>query len=210
MSGMSFMIKKLLVILLLSSCGNLPIAYIQNFSSVNNVVFGFPDLDITEEIYNDYDYSFIKVRFARGPVSILILAFVEENTYQWVGADNVSIFTENGRVIKTTGLDHNLDISSKSKVTGQDIVIQEKINLTNPDLYSALLTSYMASRPETFLKFGKKVDALKISENISIKLIGWKRSNYYFKNLETGLVEKSKQHIHPRLPALNIEFYYKF
>ena len=210
MSGINFMIKKLLVVLLLSSCGNLPIAYIQNFSSVNNVVFGFPDLDITEETYNNYDYSFIKVRFARGPVSILILAFVEENTYQWVGADNVSIFTENGRVIKTIGLDHNLDISSKSRVLNNEILIHETINLTNPDLYSALLTSVRSSKLDTFFRFGEKVDALRISEDAAIKLIGWKKSNYYFQNLESGLVEKSKQHIHPRLPALNIEFYYKF
>ena len=52
MNGTSFMIKKLLVLLLLSSCGNLPIAYIQNFSSVNSVIFGFSDTAITQEIFD--------------------------------------------------------------------------------------------------------------------------------------------------------------
>ena len=60
------MIRIAFVVLFLSSCGNLPITYIQNFSSVNSVVFGFPDYEVTEEIFNDYENSFIKVRFGRG------------------------------------------------------------------------------------------------------------------------------------------------
>ena len=69
------MIRIAFVVLFLSSCGNLPITYIQNFSSVNSVVFGFPDYEVTEEIFNDYENSFIKVRFGRGPHAILILAY---------------------------------------------------------------------------------------------------------------------------------------
>ena len=56
----------------------------------------------------------------------------------------------------------------------------------------------------------KKWLKIKIKENISIDLIGWNESNYYYKNIESGVIEKAKQHIHPRLPALSIEFYYKF
>ena len=69
------MIRLVFVVLFLSSCGNLPITYIQNFSSVNSVVFGFPDYEVTEEIFNEYENSFIKVRFGRGPHAILILAY---------------------------------------------------------------------------------------------------------------------------------------
>ena len=97
------MIRLLFVILFLTSCGNLPITYLQNFSSVNSVVFGFPEYEITEEVFNEYDNSFIKVRFGRGPHAILVLAYVENNVYEWVGADNVQIFTLNGRIIKTAG-----------------------------------------------------------------------------------------------------------
>ena len=57
------MIRVVFVVLFLTSCGNLPITYIQNFSSVNSVVFGFPDYEVTEEIFNDYENSFIKVRY---------------------------------------------------------------------------------------------------------------------------------------------------
>ena len=104
------MIRILFVILFLTSCNNLPIAYAQNFSSVNNVVFGFPDYEITPEIYEEYEFSFIKVRFDRGPHSILILSFVKDNTFEWAGLDGVKLFTQNGRVIKTEGLTHNFEI----------------------------------------------------------------------------------------------------
>ena len=92
---MDFMIRIIIAILLLSSCGNLPIAYLQNFSSVNNVVFGFPEYEITQEIFNEFENSFLKIRFGRGPHAILILAYVDNDIYEWVGADDVSIFTKN-------------------------------------------------------------------------------------------------------------------
>ena len=97
------MIRVLFVLLFLSSCGNLPITYLQNFSSVNSVVFGFPEYEITEDLLNEYENSFIKVRFGRGPHAILILAFEDDGVYEWVGADGVKVFTFNGRILKTVG-----------------------------------------------------------------------------------------------------------
>ena len=102
------MIRILAMLFLLSSCGNLPIAYIQNFSSINDVLFGFDEYEITKEVYESYEYSFIKVRFGRGPHSILILAYINNGIYEWVGQDDVRIFTKNGRVISTVGLPNNL------------------------------------------------------------------------------------------------------
>jgi hypothetical protein len=106
MVGMDFMIRLILILLFLSGCGNLPIAYIQNFSSVNNVIFGYPDYEITNEIYDDYEDSFMKIRFGRGPHAILILAYIRDGVYEWVGADDVVIYTYNGRIIRTIGLVH--------------------------------------------------------------------------------------------------------
>ena len=93
----------------------LVIAYIQNFSSVNNVVFGYPDYDISQDIFDEYDNSFMKVRFGKGPHSILILAYIKNDVYEWVGTDDVRLFTLNGRVIKTVGLDHNFELPNPRK-----------------------------------------------------------------------------------------------
>ena len=71
MVGMGFMIRLILILVFISGCGNLPIAYLQNFSSVNDVIFGFPEYEITNEIYDSYENSFMKIRFAISATSII-------------------------------------------------------------------------------------------------------------------------------------------
>ncbi|HCK03494.1 MAG TPA: hypothetical protein DHV86_01850 [Methylophilaceae bacterium] len=211
MSGSNSMIRAALILLLLSSCGNLPITYIQNFSSVNSVVFGFPDQEITQELYDEYEYSFIKVRFGRGPISIMILAYVDDGVYQWSGVDDVTLYTLNGRVIKTTGLQTDFEIPDpKPRSHGEAGTIYESINLFSPNLYHATLKTSLSQSPKSIVRFGSRVDAVRAHEKASIPIINWKQSNYYFRSLGSDLVEKTEQHIHPRLPVLHIEFYYKF
>ena len=103
--------------LTLGSCSQLPLAYAQNFSEVNKVIFGFPEYDINRTRFDEYEYSFAKIKFNRGPHSIVILAFVDDDIYEWVGTDNVKIFTQNGRVIKTTGLITDFEIRSPKNIS---------------------------------------------------------------------------------------------
>ena len=210
MSGMVFMIRMLFVILFLTSCGNLPIAYLQNFSSVNSVVFGFPEYEITEEIYNDYDNSFIKVRFGRGPHAILVLAYVDNNVYEWVGADNVKIFTLNGRIIKTEGLTNNFEIIRPLIDIFSLSDVYETINLFNPDLISSTIYRSMNSRKTTIKKLGSKIQVCRIEESFDLDLIGWTGVNLYYRNTFSNQIESSEQRIHPRLPIASIEYYFKY
>ena len=204
------MIRMLFVILFLTSCGNLPITYLQNFSSVNSVVFGFPEYEITEEIYNDYDNSFIKVRFGRGPHAILVLAYVENNVYEWVGADNVQIFTLNGRIIKTAGLTNNFEIIRPSIDIFSSSDVYETINLFNPDLISSTIHRSMNSRKTTIKKLGSKIQVNRIEESFDLDLIGWTGVNLYYRNAFSNQIESSEQRIHPRLPIAKIEYYFKY
>ncbi|MDA9969595.1 YjbF family lipoprotein [Gammaproteobacteria bacterium] len=204
------MIRMLFVALFLTSCGNLPITYLQNFSSVNSVVFGFPEYEITEEIFNDYDNSFIKVRFGRGPHAILVLAYVENNVYEWVGADNVQIFTLNGRIIKTAGLTNNFEIIRPSIDFFSSSDVYETINLFNPDLISSTIHRSMNSRKTTIKKLGSKIQVNRIEESFDLDLIGWTGVNLYYRNAFSNQIESSVQRIHPRLPIAKIEYYFKY
>ena len=172
MSGMGFMIRLLFVILILSSCGNLPIAYIQNFSSINSVVFGFPEYEITQEIFDEYENSFMKIRFGRGPHSILILAYIEDEIYEWVGNDGVKIFTLDGRIIKTSGLTNNVEILMPTNMIGIQNSKYETINLFNPDLYSATIARTVGTDDTTINKLGKNIQVKKIEESFRVKSIG--------------------------------------
>jgi hypothetical protein len=207
---MVFMIRMLFVILFLTSCGNLPITYLQNFSSVNSVVFGFPEYEITEEVFNEYDNSFIKVRFGRGPHAILVLAYVENNVYEWVGSDNVQIFTLNGRIIKTAGLTNNFEIIRPSIDIFSSSDVYETINLFNPDLISSTIHRSMNSRKTTIKKLGRKIQVNRIQESFDLDLIGWTGVNLYYRNTSSNQIESSEQRIHPRLPIAKIEYYFKY
>ena len=204
------MIRIAFVVLFLSSCGNLPITYIQNFSSVNSVVFGFPDYEVTEEIFNDYENSFIKVRFGRGPHAILILAYAKDNVYEWIGADNVKIYTLNGRIVKTVGLNSNIEILRPSDNIFLVSDLYETVNLFNPDLISSTIHRSMNSRKATIKKLGRTIQVNRIEERFDLDLIGWSGVNLYYQNTTTGRIESSEQRIHPRLPIVKIEYYFKY
>ena len=204
------MIKIVFVVLFLTSCGNLPITYIQNFSSVNSVVFGFPDYEVTEEIFNDYENSFIKVRFGRGPHAILILAYAEDNVYEWIGADSVKIYTLNGRIVKTVGLNSNIEILRPSDNIFLASDVYETVNLFNPDLISSTIHRSMNSRKATIKKLGRSIQVNRIEESFDLDLIGWSGVNLYYQNTTTGQIESSEQRIHPRLPIVKIEYYFKY
>lgn len=207
---MDSMIRLILVLILLSSCGNLPIAYLQNFTSVNNVVFGFPEYEITEEIYNDFDNSFMKIRFGRGPHAILILAYVKDGVYEWVGADNVKIFTLNGRIIKTSGLPSNFEIIKPLSKAYYPNQVFEGINLFEPDLFSATLERSMKIETASIKKLNNSIKVNRIKENFNLDIIGWKGVNTYYQNPSSKLIEASEQRIHPRLPVAKVEFYFKY
>ena len=204
------MIRIVFVVLFLNSCGNLPITYIQNFSSVNSVVFGFPDYEVTEEIFNDYENSFIKVRFGRGPHAILILAYAEDNVYEWIGADSIKIYTLNGRIIKTVGLNSNIEILRPSDNIFLASDVYETVNLFNPDLISSTIHRSMNSRKATIKKLGRSIQVNRIEESFDLDLIGWSGVNLYYQNTTTGQIESSEQRIHPRLPIVKIEYYFKY
>jgi hypothetical protein len=207
---MDFMIRIIIAILLLSSCGNLPIAYLQNFSSVNNVVFGFPEYEITQEIYEEFENSFLKIRFGRGPHAILILAYVDNDIYEWVGADDVSIFTKNGRIIKTSGLVHNFEVIKPLEKLYTSNEVYESINLLNPDLFSATLKHSISTDEKKLTKLGSTINVNRIKDNISLDIIGWKKQDVYYQNSVTQQIEAIEQHIHPELPAVKVEYYLKF
>lgn len=211
MVGMAFMIRLILILVFITGCGNLPIAYIQNFSSVNSVIFGFPEYEITNEIYDSYENSFMKIRFGKGPHAILILAYIKDDVYEWVGADDVVVYTYKGRIIRTSGLPHNIEIKKyRDKIIPSDDTSLEIINLYNPDLYSGTLKLSFKVKQAKINKLEDQILVNKIHEKFSLPSIGWKGTNLYFQNKETLQIEALEQEIHPRLPKVKVEYYFKY
>ncbi len=208
---MVFMIRIFLILISISGCGNLPIAYIQNFSQVNSVIFGFPEYEITKEIYDNYDNSFMKIRFGRGPHAILILAYINEGVYEWVGADDVKIYTLNGRIIRTLGLPHNFELKKFNDEI--DVSLNpsyELLNLYNPDAYSIKMKKVFSSKNAKIKRLEESKKVIRIKEVFDVDDIGWSGSNYFYRNIDTMEIEMIEQNIHPRLPKVKVEYYLKY
>jgi len=211
MVGMDSMIRLLIALIVLTGCGNLPIAYIQNFSSVNNVIFGFPEYEITEDIYNSYESSFMKIRFGRGPHAILVLAYIDNDIYEWVGKDDVRVFTFQGRIIRTIGLPHNFELTKvRDEIIPNSKSAIELVNLYKPDLYSGTLSYSFKVSQSKITKLEKDIVVNKIYENFDLPVIGWSGSNVYYQNINSFQVEAIEQKIHPRLPKVKVEYYFKY
>ena len=86
----------------------------------------------------------------------------------------------------------------------------ETINLFNPDLISSTIHRSTNSRKATIKKLGRSIQVNRIEESFDLDLIGWSGVNLYYQNPTTGRIESSEQRIHPRLPIVKIEYYFKY
>ena len=134
-----------------------------------------------------------------------------DDIYEWVGADDVTIHTYNGRIIRTTGLTHNIEIKKyREKILPIDNPSFEVINLYNPDLFSGILKLSFNVKQAKINKLEDQIFVNKIYEKFSLESIGWKGTNLYFQNKETQQIEALEQKIHPRLPKVKVEYYFKY
>ena len=131
------MIRFIPLFLLISSCSQLPIAYMQNFSEVNKVIFGFPDYEITQEVFDGYDYT-RNIFVHYGPYDETPQNFIENVKAEILKIEtktnsNIIISAHNG-VIRSKnifdGFEKNIDFSEIAKVFMEEggFIVMKKVN----------------------------------------------------------------------------------
>jgi hypothetical protein len=95
----------LISFLSLSGCSTTQQAYIQNIKM-------YLDSDINVTVSNDdirqSKADLIYVVIGERPRATMALAFIENGQYKWLSQDKAMFITENGRLVRTVGLAHNL------------------------------------------------------------------------------------------------------
>jgi len=188
-------IRFLFLIPLLSSCNssfsNQSIDYLASY------IRGFNDEQIVERNLAESEFSFATVQFGRGPISTVVLAYIEDDTYEWHSADGIKLFIKKGVITQTLGLESNM------KATSFDLTRTNSIStftsFDNPDLIFA----------ETFNYISKEINGKNTIyyQEVNIPLIRWSAKNkYVFKN---DLPTSTEQFIHPHLPKIKLKYYYK-
>lgn len=195
-------------LLLIASCTGMPTQFYQeNFLELRSSLFK-SSLDSSKEFFETFPYSYAIVRIGNSKPARIVLSSISKNTYEWVSADGTKIYTLEGKVIRTLGLERDIDLVAdrvKFNTTSQQSVF---LDLYNPEAINiAGIQSVTIGEEETIVFLGQSVDVLSAQERIFYKAINWTQKNQYY--LKDGQVLKSIQKLHPLMPKIEIQFYLK-
>ena len=88
---------------------NIAPGYPESYQAIKNVIFGFPDNEISPSLVNNIPYASMLLKIGKGPSGLLILESKStDGRYTWLSADGVYIVTKEGRIVSTAGLPNNL------------------------------------------------------------------------------------------------------
>jgi hypothetical protein len=212
------MTNKLFVIstsILLAGCNVVGDAftYTEAAKFIKGYAIGFPEDAVSEEKLNSINASVANIKIGRGSSSLVVLAYVRNGSHEWVSNDGVKVFTRNGQVFKTMGLASDV---TYQPINYQDVSLHGTSFITTasfyqPDLFITSVENIIVKEDrETFLvKEGQEIETTLYKHNFYIPLIKWGGVNKYFVD-KNGLIIRSEQELHPKLPAFRIDFFYKF
>ena len=207
---MIYMTKFLFTLLVISSCSY--IDYGQLPATIKESIYG-RDIVIDDEFYNSQKYSFAKIRIGKSIVAIAVLASASKEKYVWISQDGARIYTNNGRITKTVGLQNNISILDGS----QNIKLTSFINYESSKSYRRNtlleLSNPHAIISQEFILTEKGIDneyfnSMLYAEVFTSGKLAFSGINYYWVD-PRGRVIKTEQFIHPNLPKVVIEFYFK-
>jgi len=201
---------------LLASCSTIDTSriapgYTEAFKAMKNVIVGYEDQLVTNELVNNIPYASSSMKIGKGPTGLIILESISSEKLTWVSADGVFLVTRNGRVIKTAGLNNNL-IGFNGPYRKTNLLNQ--VDGTSYSYYFSYDVPYLRNLEvkATINKKGEvKVNLLGgerlltlIEEEISNNFIGWSAVNKFWIDKD-GFVWKSEQHISPKVPKIILE-----
>ena len=131
--------------------------------------------EVSDEFIESFPYSFAIVTVGRSPEYRLVLVDIEDNTYEWISADYVRIFTKNGRIVKTFGLQHDIEYRNFADITTKPVISQSMIvDYFEPPLYSVMIEANYS------------YDGDVVIEDILSSALGWKedKTNTKFQKQE--------------------------
>ena len=194
------MTKNILIsFLILSSCASVDTEspYTEVFRGIGSYLLDRKQ-DVSDEFVDSFPYSFAIVSIGRSPEYRLVLVNIVNDTYEWISADYVRIFTKKGRIVKTIGLQHDVefkkysDISNNLPLTFNSLIV----DYIEPQLYNVILD----------VKYKHQNNI--VMEEFSSSILNWNGLNLY-KISDSGDVIETEQSIHPFVPKIKMKFYIK-
>lgn len=204
---------------MLSGCSQ---KFEDTFSTINTSINGYLDVDLSDSQLEKLQYDSVYVKINNGKQILMILALIENNKetgqeqLKWVSADKVMLITENGRIVKTLGLNHNLVDLRK---TGNSSFSHSDSQINSSFIYSWMPDyryNFQASSQSSYID-DEIIHLSKWSVSTqytieSIKFDSFKNhsfENRYWRN-EANQTVKTIQYIGPNMDKIEMNFIKRF
>lgn len=188
--------------------------YIDAYANIKGSIFGFQDYPISRDLVDSIPFASLKLKIGKGPAGLLILEEKKAKSLTYLSADNVRIILQNGKIIRTSGLDNNL-VKIKEPKNSFENFLRSKKDEISYYIYSTYdypaLIDMQANI--TLKKLGTeeveildtKYSLIKLQETVENSYLGWKVTNFYWIDSTDYFVWRSQQSISPLLPIINYE-----
>ena len=201
---MIFMNRKLFLISIffLSNCSI--VSYSEVIPLAKLAIIGADDIEITSEVIEAKKFSFAKVKIGRSAIAIFSLVKIDQNgSYMWISGEGEILTTFNGKIIKLENSLFNTEFISFSDFNLDNIKdgdeIQYDVMLYNPQAFVTQDASIQSSANN---------NNLRIIESVKTNGFRWSYQNEYLYNDRMRAIY-ARQIIHPKVPEIEINFYYK-
>ncbi len=207
---------QLMILITLSGCNSIQVnniapGYLETFQSIKNALIGFEDNTITRQIVDNIPYASMTLRIGKGPKGLMILESVKGDRNIWISADSIYLVINNGRIIRTEGLENDLkslitpSFNFKEIINGTVKGFNAYYSYKNPELNNLKLKfSYAVREKEKITILDRTRELILIEETISNNYLGWNFTNQYWLD-ENFFVWKSVQTLSPKVPEFSIE-----
>jgi hypothetical protein len=187
--------------------------YSEAANYIKGYATGFPEDIISSDKLSSINASVANIKIGRGPSSLVVLAYVDNGSHEWVSNDDIQIFTRFGQVYKTMGLRSDV---TYEPINYLDLNYINKAFVTTasfyePDLFLTSVTNFIKKSEDrvSLKKNNKEILATMYTHNFYVPSINWAGVNYYYVD-DTGFILRSEQDLHPNLPRFKIDYFYKF
>ncbi len=168
--------------------------------------------DISQDLVDKVPYASMQARLGNSENSLIVLEEDRNNILKWTTSNYVKIYTQNGFVIRLTGLGNELQKIDLDKNHPANLIQfpEDKIVMTsfysfeNPQLIRLpVKTIFSFVKDETIIVLGKEIETKVFKEESLKNLISWRFENKYWVN-ENKEIVKSIQHFSPKNPPIHL------
>jgi hypothetical protein len=147
---------------------------------------------------------------------MLVLATDSGGELLWTSAAHVVVVTRQGRIVRSVGLDHDLSglTTRSAALPAPAAAIKGPFTSTRledfPDLglYSVLVScrAQLTGR-QNINVLGQAIPTYRVDETCRSDRLQWTFTDTFWADADSGLVWRSRQHIHPKGAAIDTEIF---